>query len=151
MTVERSGESIVVGTDGSDTAKQAVDEAIRLAKALGAELHIVSGYSPVRGANVAGAPEAAAKVWAPLPDSEVKTILEEAGAAARIAGSPAEVHALEMDGGDALLEIAEKVDASLIVVGSQGMHGGRRLLGSVPNKVSHQARCNVLIVATDDD
>jgi len=149
MTDERSGESIVVGTDGSDTAKQAVNEAIRLAKALGAELHIVSGYSPVRGASVAGAPKGAAEVWAPLPDSEVKTILEEAGAAARFAGAPAEVHALEKDGADALLEVADEVDATLIVVGSQGMHGGRRLLGSVPNKVSHQARCNVLIVATD--
>jgi nucleotide-binding universal stress UspA family protein len=29
------------------------------------------------------------------------------------------------------------------------MHGARRLaLGNVPNKVSHRARCNVLIVAT---
>jgi nucleotide-binding universal stress UspA family protein len=151
MSSERSGESIVVGTDGSDTAKQAVGEAIRLAKALGADLHIVSGYSPVRGASVAGAPEGAAKVFAPLPDSEVRAILDEAGAAARIEGAPVEVHALEKDGGDALLEVADRVGASLIVVGSRGMHGGRRLLGSIPNKVSHQARCNVLIVATEGD
>jgi nucleotide-binding universal stress UspA family protein len=37
----------------------------------------------------------------------------------------------------------------LIVVGSQGMHGVSRMLGSVPNKVSHRATCNVLIVATE--
>ena len=39
--------------------------------------------------------------------------------------------------------------ASLIVVGSRGMHGVKRVLGSVPNKVSHGARCSVLIVSTD--
>jgi nucleotide-binding universal stress UspA family protein len=45
--------------------------------------------------------------------------------------------------------VAKKVDASMIVVGSQGMHGTRRLaLGNVPNKVSHHAGANVLIVAT---
>jgi len=46
--------------------------------------------------------------------------------------------------------VAGEVDASLIVVGNKGMHGARRfVMGNVPNKVSHQARCNVLIVATD--
>ena len=55
------------------------------------------------------------------------------------AGSPAE----------ALLEIAEAVGASTIVVGNRGMHGAKRVLGSIPNTVSHRARCNVLIVSTD--
>ena len=62
----------MVGTDGSDTASQAVDEAVRLAEALKAELHIVSAYEPLRGARIAGAPEGAAKVWAPLPDERSK-------------------------------------------------------------------------------
>jgi nucleotide-binding universal stress UspA family protein len=53
---------------------------------------------------------------------------------------------------DALLDVAERVGAEMIVVGNKGMHGTRRLLiGSVPNTVSHRARCNVLIVATDQD
>ena len=40
----------------------------------------------------------------------------------------------------------------MIVVGSKGMHSAKRfVLGNVPNKVSHHARCNVLIVATDPD
>jgi nucleotide-binding universal stress UspA family protein len=145
-----SSDSIVVGTDGSGTARRALDEAIRLATALGGELHIVSGYTPVRGARVAGAPEGAAKVFAPLPDSEVQGILEEAGAKARLAGVEVEVHAVQEDGADALLKVAADVGASLIVVGNRGMHGAKRMLGSVPNKVSHQARCNVLIVATED-
>jgi nucleotide-binding universal stress UspA family protein len=60
-------DSIVVGTDGSDTAKQAVSEAVRLAKALGAHVHVVSAFEPTRGARVTGAPEGAAKVWARCP------------------------------------------------------------------------------------
>jgi nucleotide-binding universal stress UspA family protein len=145
-------ETIVVGTDGSETAKRAVDEAVRLAKALGAELHLVSAFEALRGARIAGAPEGAAKVWAPLPDAQVEATLSETAAVVRIGGMEVSTHALEKDPADALLEVADKVGASMIVVGSQGMHGAKRLtLGNVPNKVSHRARCNVLIVATDAD
>jgi nucleotide-binding universal stress UspA family protein len=128
MAPQSATGSIVVGTDGSETAKLAVREAVRLAKAFGEEVHVVSGYTPLRGARIAGAPEGAAKVWAPLPDSEVSAILDEA----------------------ALLQVASDTGANLIVIGNRGMQGARRLLGSVPNKVSHQAPCNVLIVATDE-
>jgi nucleotide-binding universal stress UspA family protein len=145
-------DSIVVGTDGSDTAKQAVSEAVRLAKALGAHVHLVSAYEPTRGARVAGAPEGAAKVWAPLPDDKVESILSEAASGVSMAGAEVTTHALRQDPADALLKVAKEVDASMIVVGSQGMHGARRLaLGNVPNKVSHHATCNVLIVATHRD
>jgi nucleotide-binding universal stress UspA family protein len=150
--MERAGrrESIVVGTDGSETAQRAVSEAVRLAALLDSDVHIVSAYEPLRGARIADAPEGAAKVWAPLPDSEVRAILDEAAAAARLGGAKVETHAVDKGAADALLEVAAEVDASLIVVGSKGMHGAKRLvLGSVPNTVSHQARCNVLIVSTD--
>lgn len=144
------GNSIIVGTDGSDTAKLAVDESLRLAKALGADLHIVAAYEPFRGARINGAPEGAAKVWAPLPDSRVEATLSEAAAGVRLGGVKVTTHACERDPVDALLEVAAEVDAQLIVVGSKGMHGRQRLrLGNVPNQVSHRARCNVLIVATD--
>ena len=53
-------------------------------------------------------------------------------------GSPAEV----------LTELAGKVDADLIVVGSKGMQGSHRLIGSIPNSVAHGAPCSVLIVKT---
>jgi nucleotide-binding universal stress UspA family protein len=142
-------DSIVVGTDGSETAGRAVDEAIRLAKALDAEVHIVSAYEPLRGAKIVGAPEGAAKVWAPLPDTFVNTTVDQAAAKVRTSGVSVKTHAIEEDPADALLKVAQSVDAGMIVVGSKGMHGARRVLGSVPNKVSHQARCNVLIVATD--
>jgi nucleotide-binding universal stress UspA family protein len=143
-------ESIVVGTDGSETAGRALDEAIRLAQALGAEIHIVSAFAPLRGAHITGAPEGAAKVWAPLPDSQVEAILSQAAATVRMRNVSASTHALERDPADALLEVADAVKAYMIVVGSKGMHGARRVLGSVPNSVSHKARCNVLIVATDE-
>ena len=58
-------------------------------------------------------------------------------------------HAVRGDPAEALVEVAGEANASLIVVGNQGMHGAKRILGSVPNTVSHKARCNVLIVATD--
>jgi nucleotide-binding universal stress UspA family protein len=142
-------DSIVVGTDGSETAGRAVGEAIRLAKALDAEIHIVSAYEPLRGAKIKGAPEGAAKVWAPLPDTLVNATVDEAAARVRTSGVNVERHAVEKDPADALLQVADEVGANLIVVGSKGMHGARRVLGSVPNKVSHQAHCNVLIVATE--
>jgi nucleotide-binding universal stress UspA family protein len=145
------GDAIVVGTDGSETAKQAVSEAVSLAKALSAPVHVVSAYQPMH-ARVSGAPEGAAKVWQPLPDDEVERVLTEAVAGVRLAGLEATSHAVRKDPADALIDVADDVAASMIVVGSKGMHGARRLaLGNVPNKVSHHAHCNVLIVATDRD
>jgi nucleotide-binding universal stress UspA family protein len=53
------------------------------------------------------------------------------------------------DPAQGLIDVAETTHADLIVVGSRGMHGGRRfLLGNVPNKVSHHAPCSVMIVRT---
>jgi nucleotide-binding universal stress UspA family protein len=144
------GEAIVVGTDGSDSAKRAVHEAVRLAKALECDLHVVSAYEPLRGARISGAPEGAAKVWAPLPDANVEATLNETAAGVRLTGVNVQTHAVQKDPADALLDVASEVGASLIVVGNKGMHSARRFaLGNVPNKVSHHARCSVLIVATD--
>jgi nucleotide-binding universal stress UspA family protein len=141
-------EKIVVGSDGSDTAKQAVEEAMRIAKALGAELHVVMSNQSLRGAHVVGAPQGAIPVYGSMHEGLPAAIIDEAVAAARISGVTAEGHVIDRDPADALLQVAGQIDASTIVVGNKGMSGGRRLLGSVPNKVSHEARCNVLIVAT---
>ena len=136
------GESIVVGTNGSETARRAVAEAVRLARAVGAELHVVSAYegsTPVPGDFVV-----------PAADEDVTAAaLADAAELVRAANVPVEVHAARGGAADALLEVAAAVGASMIVVGNQGMHGARRVLGSVPNSVSHRARCNVLIVSTD--
>ena|SRR5579859_2022597 len=142
------GEAIVVGTDGSQTAKLAVDEATRLAKALDVELHIVSAFKPLTGAHVAGAPAGAAKVWQPLPDSRVEAILAEAAAGVRFRDVKFKTHSSNDEPADALIAVATQVDAGMIVVGNRGMQGARRVLGSVPNKVAHHAPCSVLIVST---
>ncbi|HRV60538.1 MAG TPA: universal stress protein [Solirubrobacterales bacterium] len=56
---------------------------------------------------------------------------------------------MDGDPADAILKVAEDLDADLIVVGNKGMTGARRfLLGSVPNKVSHHAPCSVFIART---
>ncbi len=81
-------EAIVVGTDGSDTAKLAVEEAVCLVNALRGELHIVSAYEPRKRAHDALLQIAAEVDWAPAPDSQVNSILDEAAAAARIGGRP---------------------------------------------------------------
>jgi nucleotide-binding universal stress UspA family protein len=131
-------EAIIVGTDGSVTAGRAVEEAVRLAKALGGDLHLVSAHEPLR------------KAASPSdPQSSVESALERAAAVARAADVAVETHAVRGDPVAALLEVAGAVDAKLIVVGNQGMHGAKRVLGSVPNAVSHKAHCNVLIVQTD--
>lgn len=141
-------DTIVVGTDGSDTAQQAVAEAVRLAKALGAELHVVTAFEPVRGARLGGAPEGVSKFYGPLTNDLARSTVDDAAARIRAAGVDVEQHMVQKAPADALLEVAKDVDASMIVVGSQGMSGARRILGSVPNKVSHEATCNVLIVST---
>jgi nucleotide-binding universal stress UspA family protein len=141
-------ESIVVGTDGSETAKRAVAEAALLAEAMGGKLHLVAAYEPLRGAKIVGAPEGAAKVWELKPDAEVQSVIQEAESGLRVKGLDVESHTVTGDPADALLEIAERQGADLIVVGNRGMHGMTRVLGSVPNKVSHHSPCDVLIVHT---
>jgi nucleotide-binding universal stress UspA family protein len=135
---------IVVGTDGSATADAALRHAVDLAVAGDATLHIVSSYEPVSGH--AGT---AAEHWDILPDAGVDTVLAEAVTTARGRGVKAEIHATRDDPADAIVKTAEEVNADAVVVGNKGMKGARRfLLGSVPNKVAHNAPCTVIIVKT---
>lgn len=142
-------DTIVVGTDGSETAGRALAEAGRIAKALGAEVHIVTGYHNEH-TRIPSAPVGAQKVWQPMPDSRAQSILDDAQSTLHFAGVETTIHAVECDAADALLRVAEDVGATMIVVGNRGMSGVRRALGSVPNTVSHRADCSVLIVQTRD-
>src|SRR4051794_10030082 len=138
---------IVVGTDGSDTADVAVQRAAALAKLTGARVELVSGYREDY-ALVAGT----GMYMGDLSGDARKSAdgrLERAASRLRADGLEVETHCRGGDPADALIDIAEATDASLIVVGSKGMHGGRRfMLGNVPNKVSHHAPCSVMIVRT---
>jgi nucleotide-binding universal stress UspA family protein len=143
--------SIVVGTDGSDTARQAVAEAIGLARAVGASIELVSAYEPIPNQRLREeAPAAPADMqWMVNPREDVDATLREACESIEAAGVPVTPYAREGDPADAILDVAEERAADLIVVGNKGMTGAKRfLLGSVPNKVSHHAPCSVLIIRT---
>jgi nucleotide-binding universal stress UspA family protein len=144
--------SIVVGTDGSDTAKEAVRQAAELAKALGANVLLVSAYEPVPESRLQQErTEVPSDVsWMVNPREDVQAVLDGEADRIKSAGVPdVETYAREGDPADAILDVAEEKSADLIVVGNKGMTGARRfLLGSVPNKVSHHAPCNVMIVRT---
>ena len=142
---------IVVGTDGSETAAEAVRQAVDLAKLSGAQLSIVSAYAPISGRRVQGEQsEAPADVQYEIgPREDVNLVLDAAAADARKEGIEVQTHPVEGDPADAILNVAEETKADLIVVGNKGMTGARRyLLGSVPNNVSHHAPCSVIIVRT---
>jgi nucleotide-binding universal stress UspA family protein len=143
--------SIVVGTDGSETATQAVAEAVDLARALGAKLELVSAYEPVPAGRLADERREAPEdmQWAISPREDVDATLQSAAAIAREGGVQVDVYPRQGDPADAILDVAEEQEADLIVVGNRGMTGAKRfLLGSVPNKVSHHAPCSVLIIRT---
>ncbi|HEU0249519.1 MAG TPA: universal stress protein [Solirubrobacteraceae bacterium] len=143
--------SIVVGTDGSDTAGQAVRQAVDLAKSVGAALEIVSAYEPVPAQRLREERREAPEdlQWAVNPREDVDATLEVAAQIARDEGVSVNVYPRQGDPADAILDVAEEQGADLIIVGNKGMTGAKRfLLGSVPNKVSHHAPCSVLIIRT---
>jgi nucleotide-binding universal stress UspA family protein len=143
--------SIVVGTDGSDTAKEAVRQAAELAKVLGSGIYLVSAYEPVPEGRLREERQEVPEdlQWMVNPREDVSSTLEEAGEELKEAGVQVETHAREGDPADAILDVAEEQNADLIVVGNKGMTGAKRfLLGSVPNKVSHHAPCSVMIIRT---
>lgn len=126
----------------------AVKAASELARQLGAELHLVTAYPPL--ASMMNSPE-----YAMLAVSSFENVDPGAGAkevtsraAAALPGVEVFEHQVGASAADALCDLAENIDAELIVVGSKGMTGARRILGSVPNSVAHNAKCSVLIVHT---
>lgn len=117
---------VLVGTDGSDTATLAVRRAGAVAAACEARLIVA-----FVGDSESGAP-----------------ILDRAVAVLAGTVTP-ETRLLNGDPADALLGLADFENVDLVVVGNKGMAGAQRfLLGSVPNKISHRAGCDVLVAHT---
>jgi nucleotide-binding universal stress UspA family protein len=141
---------ILVGTDGSATADKAVETAAEMARQLGAELHVVTAYRASGGGLGAASGAAMADSGAAegLQHEAARQIAEKATATWGD-GLTTQAHAVSGSAADAILEAAESSAADLIIVGSKGMHGARRVLGSVPNSVAHGASCSVLVVKTD--
>jgi nucleotide-binding universal stress UspA family protein len=139
--------SIVVGTDGSDTAAEAVRRAAGLAKAFSSPLHVVSAYG------TEATPEALLDTpdlgdWVLGLEVEVRALL--AGIAGELAADGVKVRIYAVPGHPvpAILDVVGAADADLVVVGNKGMQGATRTIGSVPNSVAHRAPCDVLIVHT---
>lgn len=130
--------TIAVATDGSSTAQQAVDAAFDLARAFDAEIVILTAFSG--DASVNGVWESSSATHA----ERVLAITEEAAAERGLRHSSA---MSEGDPAEVIVELAERQGADMLVVGSVGMH--RRVLGSVPNTVTHKATCHVFLVKTD--
>jgi nucleotide-binding universal stress UspA family protein len=141
--------TIVVGTDGSETAEQAVDFAMEIAERFGAHLVVGSCYEPVPGDRLeheqVNAPQEIK--WSINPSEEVDAILRAAEEKAKERGLGVTSEARMGKPARVLCEIAAEHDADVLVVGNRGMN--RRVRGSVPNTVSHHAPCSVVIVKTD--
>lgn len=120
---------IVVGTDGSPTANRAVEYAATLALMESAELVLVH----------AGNEES----------DQSRSVLDEARSLPSLEGVKVRTLVEQGDPAEALIRVAEREGADLITIGNKGMQRASRfLLGNVPNKVSHHASCDVLIVKT---
>ena len=135
--------TVVVGANDSSTAREAVMIAADVAQSGGAVLHIVTAYDP-KSVRADDLPEEL-RFSAMHP---AEALLRRLSVLVKERGLEPVVHAAEGDPVDAIVAVAESVEADLIVVGNRGMKGVRRVLGSVPNSVAHKAPCSVLIADT---
>lgn len=142
---------VVVGTDGSKSSFKAVQRAALLAADAGATLHLVSAYRPMperdrsKAADQLG--DLAYKVAGATPAEDV--LADAEGIAAKAGARTIEKHPVEGDPVDVLVDAVGIMKADLLVVGNRGLNSlAGRLLGSVPQNVSHRAHCDVLIVHT---
>ena len=134
---------VAVGTDGSATAAEAVKAATEMARRFDAELILLGVYNDsARGAGDVD-PE---RQWATSPSARLREILARTEAELRHDGVECRTLTGEGDPGDVLVELTESCGADVLVIGNKGMH--RRVLGSVPNTVTHRAPCSVFVVKT---
>ena len=148
-----SYKKIVIGTDGSPTAAIALSEATKLAESTGAELVIVSSYLPpdVKELERWQSESPAELSWRFTGTSVVEEVLLTAERAVTHQSESVKKRTRfeEGDPAEVLIRVAEDEGADLLIVGNKGMTSAKRfLLGNVPNKVSHHAPCDLLIVRT---
>jgi nucleotide-binding universal stress UspA family protein len=135
--------TVAVGTDGSETAEEAVGQAADIARRYGAKLVLLSAF-PAPGGFVAYA--GIELEWASSSQAQVKKVLERTQTDLSQDGIECETLSAEGDPADVLVRLAEECGADLLVIGNKGMK--RRVLGSVPNTVTHKAKCTVMVVKT---
>jgi nucleotide-binding universal stress UspA family protein len=137
-------ETVIVGADDSSTAREAVMVAAEIAQLHGGTLHIVTVYDP-KSIQIQELPE---EFRYSRLTSPADMLLEGLSRIVEQRGLKPMVHAATGNPADAIVRIAEREKADLVVVGNKGMKGVRRVLGSVPNSIAHDAPCSVLIVDT---
>jgi nucleotide-binding universal stress UspA family protein len=134
---------VAVGTDGSATASEAVKAATEIARRFEAELILLGVF---QDGGSAGGPDDPELQWASSPSARLREILERTEEELRRSGLECRTLTDEGDPADVLVRLAESCEADVLVIGNKGMH--RRVLGSVPNTVTHRAPCSVFVVKT---
>ncbi|HLX47735.1 MAG TPA: universal stress protein [Streptosporangiaceae bacterium] len=144
-------QTVVVGTDGSDSSYLAVERAAEVAHDSDAKLVIVCAYQPATRREVTAAEDVlgdeAYQVVGTAPAEE--TLRTAAERAATRGARSVERVAVEGEPVKSLIGVLGEYRADLLVVGNRGLNTlAGRLLGSVPSDVSRRAPCDVLIVHT---
>jgi nucleotide-binding universal stress UspA family protein len=141
--------TILLATDGSEEAQLAATTAADLAKSTGSELHVVHVgelplvYHPERHAYRAEYEEHE-KEAQQLLEAEVERI---EGAGATVTQAHLRMGRANARADEEIVELAQSIDAGMIVIGSRGQGRLRRaLLGSVSESVVRHAHCPVTIV-----
>ena len=138
--------TVAVGTDGSATATEAVKMASELARRFGASLVLVSASQSSDQAPLDRRSDSPEVQWAVSPLARMQEILTRTQEELRRDGIECTVRVDEGDPAEVLVRLATECDADILVIGNKGMQ--RRVLGSVPNTVTHRAPCSVLVVKT---
>ncbi|OBH93803.1 universal stress protein [Mycobacterium sp. E2733] len=148
-------QTVVVGTDGSDSSLRAVDRAAAIAAHHGAKLIVATAHLPVpveKGRYAIPPGSDHGQDYRTVGEAPFFAILQNARERAHQAGAK-HVEEKPIVGApiNALVQFAEEIQADLLVVGNVGLSSvAGRLLGSVPSEVSRRARTDVLIVYTTD-
>jgi nucleotide-binding universal stress UspA family protein len=137
--------TVAVATDGSSTAGHAVEAAADLAERFDARMVLLSAFQD-HGLDIEAEDSAVETQWATNAGARVREILSRTEEDLRSRGIECSTLVNEGDPTDVVIGLAEQCGADVLVIGNKGMH--RRLLGSVPNSVTHKAPCSVLVVKT---
>ncbi|RDH79677.1 universal stress protein [Mycolicibacterium moriokaense] len=141
---------VVVGTDGSDSSLLAVDRAAAIAAESDAKLIVATAFLPEENRHSGEPDQLKGEGYRTEGNAPVYGMLREAASRARAAGAK-DVEERAVDGApiDVLVQLADEVDADLLVVGNVGAKSiAGRLLGSVPTAVRRRANTEVLVVET---
>jgi nucleotide-binding universal stress UspA family protein len=138
--------TIAVGTDGSASATEAVRMAADIARRFDAKLVLVGAFLKSGKAPMDRGGDPAEVQWAFSSSARVQEILTRSENELKQDGIACSTLVDEGDPAEVIVRLAEECGADLLVIGNRGMQ--RRVLGSVPNTITHRAPCSVLVAKT---